>query len=341
MTTPHPAAALALWRLCPLLFALACSGGAAGGGGKGSAGPEDTSGASDSGASDSGASDSGASDSGPAPERPPRAVWVWHPPWEEPAPFVAALVAGGFTEAWLADYEPVDEHHALIGALHAAGIDAWALAGDPSWARGTAAMEHTTAIAAFNAGGEPYDGIQHDTEIHALPEFQTDPEGVTADFVATLGPARSAGGVPFMVATAVWLDPPLYAAIAGAVDATALMDYRDTVPRIVADAEEELLLSTPAWIGLELMEDPEGDSVSFHEEGKDALLAAMSAVEAEVGEAPGYAGLAVHDWAAWEAASAAGLARPPPRHLGAGRPRDHGEGRSGADLQAGPRPPRG
>lgn len=109
-----------------------------------------------------------------------------------------------------------------------------------------------------------------------------------------------------MVATAVWLDPPLYAAIAGAVDAIALMDYRDTVPRIVADAEEELQLSTPAWVGPELIEDPEGDSVSFHQKGKDALLAAMSEVEADVGGAPGYAGLAVHDWAAWEAASEVG-----------------------------------
>lgn len=235
----------------------------------------------------------------PAPAPPPRAVWVWYPPWDEPGPFVDALVAGGFTDAWLCDYEPTEDHHALLGELHAAGLSAWALAGDPSWARGDAAEQHAAAVAAFNLAGEPYDGIQHDTEIHALPAFQTDPEAVTAEFAATLPGIREAGGVPLMVATAIWLEPELYAQIAANVDAIALMDYRDTVERIEADAAEEMASSTPAWIGLELMEDPEGDTVSFYEEGHDALVAAMEQVAADSEELPGYAGMAVHDWDAW------------------------------------------
>lgn len=248
-------------------------------------------------APDSAAVDSKAPDVAPA--LPPRAVWVWYPPWDDPAPFVDALVAGGFTDAWLCDYAPSEDHHALIGAVHAAGLSAWALAGDLSWASGTGAAEHAAAVATFNAEGDGYDGIQHDTEIHALAAFQTDPQGVTDTFVATLDAARDAGGLPLMVATAVWLDPPIYEEIAAHVDAIALMDYRDTVKRIEKDAAEEMATATPAWIGLELMEDPEGDTVSYYEEGHDALVDALDTVEADLGGEPGYAGMAVHDWDAW------------------------------------------
>lgn len=238
-------------------------------------------------------------DSDSAPTSPARAVWVWDPPWDDPEPFADALVAGGFGTAWLSDYSPVASHHALVAALHARGVAAWALAGDPSWATGTAAAAHTTAVSAFDADGEPYDGIQHDTELTSLPAFQTDPDAVTADFVTAVDAARAAADVPFTVATVVWLEPSLYAEIAAHVDGIALMDYRDDVARIEADAAEELAGPTPVWVGLELMEDPEGDAVSFHEEGHDALVAAMETVEADEAGTPAFAGMAVHDWAAW------------------------------------------
>ncbi len=252
-----------------------------------------------SGASDSGESGDSADSGDTGPTGPPRAVWVWHPPWDDPEPFADALVDGGFTTAWLADYEPDATHHALIAALHARHVEAWALAGDPSWVRGAAAEAHAQAIAAFNTEGEPYDGVQHDTELTSLPGFRTDPQGLTDTFVATIDAARAAAGVPFTVATVVWLDPPLFTEIAAHVDGVALMDYRDDVARIEKDASEELAGTTPVWLGLELMEDPEGDAVSFHEEGHDAIVAAMAAVEADEAAAPAFAGMAVHDWDAW------------------------------------------
>ena len=197
------------------------------------------------------------------------------------------------------DWVHADDRPRLIAALHARHVEAWALAGDVSWVRGTAAEAHAQAIATFNAEGEPYDGVQHDTELTSLPGFRTDPQGLTDTFVATIDAARAAAGVPFTVATVVWLDPPLFTEIAAHVDGVALMDYRDDVTRIEKDASEELAGTTPVWLGLELMEDPEGDAVSFHEEGHDSIVAAMETVEADEAAAPAFAGMAVHDWDAW------------------------------------------
>lgn len=234
------------------------------------------------------------------PSGPIRAVWVWSPPWEAPGPFVAQVVEGGFNSVYLADYTPEASHHALIEALHAADVSVTALAGDPSWAvDADPAVAHAEAIAAFDADGEPYDALQHDTEFYILDAWAGDPAGTLDAYVAMLDAVRAVGGPPLQVALPVWLDPADYAQIRAHCDSVALMDYRDTVARIEADAAEELAEDTPVTIGLELMEDPEGDPVSFHEEGKDALLAAIAQVEADSAGLPGFAGIAVHEWEAW------------------------------------------
>ena len=238
------------------------------------------------------------------PPGPERAMWVWSPPFGDASgedALVAMAVDDGFNCLYLSDYTPAKEDHALLAKLHAEGIRVVALAGDPKWAEDTThGAAHTAAIAAFDAGGESFDAIQHDTEFYLLDSFDTDRAGTVAAYLDSIRAAKKAADIPYTVALPFWLHADEYAAIADEVDGTAIMSYRDTSTEIVSLSTDEVAYGVPAIVGLQLSPSGEGDYTTFAEEGRAALVTARDEVEADFAGQPGFAGTAVEDETAWE-----------------------------------------
>jgi hypothetical protein len=184
-----------------------------------------------------------------------------------------------------------------IAALRSQGTNVEALAGEPVWAK----PHNRTGLLEFirAARHEQVDAIHLDIEPYALRMWRTDRKRLISSYLAALTAAkRAAGDIPVNVDLPYWYERSTIKEILSRVDAITVMDYRDSGPAAIASAREEVRAAAAAGkratIGLETG-DVHPASVTFFQEGREALTEAVAQIRAAYSGDPAFGGIALHD----------------------------------------------
>ncbi|WP_449065941.1 hypothetical protein, partial [Planomonospora algeriensis] len=250
----------------------------------------------------------------PAALPAPRAMWLWQR--DDPAAVMSWATAHAVKEIFV--YVPPKITKTELNRLKqfkkradAAGVRLAALGGEPDWT-----FDHAAALAWQRAamGTGLFRTAHVDVEPYHLDEWRTDPAGTTAAFLGLLAKLRDAdprpleADVPFWYGTVPAGGSTLADAVLARVDAVTVMSYRDTAtgPGSIIGVGEDMLLrgrraGRPVRLAAETLALPDCPYCTFHEQGRRALDTALSAVDAASVFYPAYAGMAVHDYAAWTA----------------------------------------
>lgn len=244
---------------------------------------------------------------------PSRAMWVWDGPSQAVIDF--SLQRGvdrlflnappGFSDDATFD--------SFLANAHQAGLEVYALAGDPSWAkRSRPFMQWVDEV--VDHGG--FDGLAPDVEPYALPDWNNKKRRpkVISSYLSALDGARSrAGGLPLVPAVPFWWDEPEFAVkgsllideVLNRVDGIAVMAYRDTAQGpngIIALAGYEVAAATAAGksaiIGVETAPNSL-DYVTFFEEGNAVMETVLAEVSAHWVSSAGYWGNAIHHYGSY------------------------------------------
>lgn len=249
------------------------------------------------------------------PPRPPqlsRAMWLWD---QAPAAEVVA---------WSRTHD-VDEIFvglpALVGGTDLAyatrlkrladpaGIRLSALGGEPGWT-----FDHAAAVtwqrAALATG--LFDRAHVDVEPYLLPEWDTDPSGVVAAYVALLAvlsddaPEVLELDVPAWYDTVPVGDHTLADEVLHHAAAVTVMSYRDTVtgPNSLMSISRDMLLRAnragkPLRLGVETAPSAECPHCTFHGSDQETLAAALATVDIHARRYASYRGTAVHHYRSW------------------------------------------
>jgi len=240
------------------------------------------------------------------------AIWAWS--WGDPDALADHVVANGLDRVYLyAEGGFGRSVRAAIAALGARGVAVEALGGERRWAIG-----ERGGMLAFVRSARRYQrhapadaelaGIHVDVEPHALRAWRRDERGTALALVRALRAGRRAAGpLPFAADIPFWFDGirlgrgrgSLSAAVIAATDATTVMAYRDSGPAVIQVARREVGQAGRAGrettVGVETGS-AEPEQVTFAEEGRAALIAAIAAIGAAFGPRPGYAGVAIHHY---------------------------------------------
>jgi hypothetical protein len=238
------------------------------------------------------------------------AVWAW---WWPTADALARTVAeGGFDRVYLYCEGGFDRKtRRAIAALGERGIEVEALGGEPRWAttQRSGLLAFVRAARGYQRSAPPearLAGIHVDVEPYGLASWRRDQRAVAGSLVGSLITGRrAAGDLPLAADIPFWFDGirapsgsgSLARSLIAATDATTIMAYRDSGPEVIAAARREVriaaALGRPTTVGVETDDvDPAG--VTFYEEGRAALIAALGEVRDRFEGSPGFAGTAVH-----------------------------------------------
>ncbi|NUR87240.1 MAG: fibronectin type III domain-containing protein [Nonomuraea sp.] len=166
---------------------------------------------------------------------------------------------------------------------------------------------------------ERFDGINVDIEPYILPWFraeQPEPQIQWLDTLRAMIERRDAAGSPLLFGPAIprWLDTlqipyggatkPLSEHIQDMSDYIAIMDYRDQAQGgagIIAQAQNEIAYGKPLSVvlGVETLDiATSGDpaTITFREEGRDAMEAELSQVYQAFAGSKAFAGVAMHHY---------------------------------------------
>ena len=129
--------------------------------------------------------------------------------------------------------------------------------------------------------------------------WRTDRARLIHAYLAAPGAARRiAGPMPVNIDIPYWYGPTLLHRVLHQVDAITVMDYRDSGAEAVDGARQEVRAAQDAskrvTIGLETGDVRPG-SVTFFQEGRDALTEAIAQIRQAYAGSPAFAGIAVHD----------------------------------------------
>lgn len=243
----------------------------------------------------------------------PRAMWVWDQPSQAIVDFSAQRgidriflhVAPGFSSD-----ESVDS---FLASAHSEGIEVYALAGDPSWAKRTKPFFSWVDEVVFHGG---FDGLAPDVEPYALPDWNNERRRsrlISRYLDALEGAHARAGDLPMIPAVPFWWDEAEFATkgsllideVLSRVDGIAVMAYRDTAEGpngIIALAGYEIAAGSAAGksvtVGVETAPNYY-DHVTFYEEGNAAMETVLAEVAAEWGLSAGYWGNAIHHYGSY------------------------------------------
>ncbi|SFS13950.1 hypothetical protein SAMN04487783_1735 [Agrococcus baldri] len=239
-----------------------------------------------------------------------RAMWVWvhadAPP--DPGALGAFAARERVTEAFvsvpLAGPDPVTR--ACAAALREHGVRVAALGGDPSWAEPPARpgddavgwMRRATADGMFDA-------VHLDIEPWDRDDWVGGEERLLSGLARAVRDVTIATRMPVEVDMAPWIaaeHPSAFAAIARAADGVTLMAYRDRAPAILAlSAAARALLAEQGtrWrLGVETTAGLPSH-VTFADDGRAVLERELAAAVDALDRGETFAGVAVHDFAAW------------------------------------------
>lgn len=248
------------------------------------------------------------------PVRPRRGVWVWHP--VPVGPLVAFVVARHVEDLFVAvphDLDARPNNRAwlleLARAAGAWGVRLQALGGDPAWGE---APQAALAWQRAALGLGIFAGTHVDAEFWTHPDWSRDPVGVAARFLDMVGRLRDAG--PLECDVPWWLHEHqdahgnrLDAALLHRVDAVTALTYRTTaqgkggILEIGAPAlQAGAATGTPVRLAVDASPPRPGEEhTSFHGRTAGELDAVLRAVDLELGTAPAYVGMGIHDLDHW------------------------------------------
>lgn len=161
-------------------------------------------------------------------------------------------------------------------------------------------------------------GIQFDVEPYNLDEYKADVNSGANQYIDMLEKIKSVTrtsqlffaetmplGFEYQNVTRNGITTSLSHATIDRVDRIALMDYRDTSSRIINDASDEVVYAASAGkkvvIGVETScQTGEVETITFCEEGKAYMIAELTKVVSAYNTNSAFAGVAVHDYAAFK-----------------------------------------
>ncbi|GAA3448014.1 hypothetical protein [Planomonospora venezuelensis] len=243
-----------------------------------------------------------------------RAMWLWQK--ADPAAVVewAAAQKVGEIFAYVPPEPTAGERTRLTELKRnadAAGIALAALGGTPEWT-----FDHAAALAWQRTamGTGLFRAAHVDVEPYHLPAWKTDRAKTVASFTSLLAELRDAdprpleADVPFWYQTVPSGGRTLADDVLARVDAVTVMSYRDTAtgPGSIMDISADMLrrgerAGRPVRLGAETLDLPDCPHCSFHGKDREALATALDQVDEAAAAYPAYAGIAVHDYAAWTA----------------------------------------
>lgn len=244
-----------------------------------------------------------------------RAMWVWDSPSTE---VLAFSVDKGVDRIFLhaaPGFSADPAFSSFLDNAHAAGIEVFALAGDPTWAAKNTGhfLNWVDEVVAY---GE-FDGLAPDIEPYALSEWRNKKRRsrVISSYLDALEDANArSGGLPLIPAVPFWWDNPDFAIrgnllideVMSRVDGVAVMAYRDTadgVNGIIALADYEVSLGAASGkqviIGVETAPDLTYEHITFYEEGEAAMEAELAKTDAYWAGASGHWGNAIHHYGSY------------------------------------------
>lgn len=242
------------------------------------------------------------------------------------ADLAALMQANGLNAAYLQAqtlvHDNPDALHAAISALAKAGIESELLIGNHAWAR---TANHAQALAVVDAlvgfaadSGPPLPLAVHlNAEPHALPEWQTDPNGTAnaaLDLLDQIAAKLQGSSLRLHYDIPNWYDDvavtrngqtrPLLQWVIDRCDGVLVMDYRDTAADQLALVQGELDYARAAGKKIVVASETScgvAPEITFCEEGKTALAAAQAQVGQALGGDAAFGGVAVHHWQAFVA----------------------------------------
>lgn len=253
-----------------------------------------------------------------------RATWLWETKWmaDAPAEVVSFAQAQRINLIYLQidQEQEAESYRRFIRMAREAGIQVHALEGRPEWAKPDRREEGVGFIRwvrDYNAAvpeEERFSGVHFDVEPYLLPGWKEEQARIVKEWSDSMDrwirEARDAGlfiaaDVPFWldkipapgeeVSMSVWVQERF--------DAITIMAYRNHVNAIYDVAAADLSigerLNRPVFVGVEMGQTDEGESVSFHGQSEHYFDYHLRALEQQGGSHPSFAGVAIHHLRAW------------------------------------------
>ncbi|CAM4049966.1 hypothetical protein COLU111180_20870 [Cohnella lubricantis] len=219
-------------------------------------------------------------------------------------------------------------YRAFIQAASDAGVEVHALGGERNWAlsEGWAGLrDYLEQVASYNESapeGARFKGIHLDVEPYLLPEWAHDQSGLTREWEQMVDQAAAfaaSHSLELGVDLPFWLDdiPASASSLDGKpsatldqwmmdrVDSVALMSYRNEAEGtngVIALVQQELQHAEASgcrvFVGLNAAPDEEA-ALTFYGTSPERLRRAAELIQREFAGNAGFAGIAVHDLAAW------------------------------------------
>lgn len=242
----------------------------------------------------------------PAAARGPGSLWAWT---YGPKALVELAVEQDVDRVYVYVYQPrgaeLRRLQRLAARAELAGIELWALSGDPRWA-----LHHRPALAwqrkALATG--LFVGTHLDVEPYALRAWKRDRERVVTRFLDLLATMEAADDRPFATDVPYWYGTiesaggTLADDVLEVVDAVTVMSYRDTAtgPNSLSVVAEDMLAradaaAVPLELAVETNRLDDCGHCTFFEEGAPAMRAVIAEVDMIMDDRPSYTGFAIHD----------------------------------------------
>ncbi len=226
-------------------------------------------------------------------------------------------------------------YRSLIADMHARGMKAISLDGDPSFvlpgASHAQAIARFQSVLDFNAASLPneqFDGAHFDNEPWSLPQWGTDPAGTLQQYLTLSSEyiqLRDAAGssMPVSADTAfilaatqfsyinntLWdgVTKPAHQHVQDIYDSVTLLDYRDfalgadgIVPKAQPWLDYGDLVGKPVEIGVETLGPQVPELVTFFDEGIAFMETELALAEAQFLPRPSFDGFAIHHLGSYE-----------------------------------------
>lgn len=237
------------------------------------------------------------------------ALWAWW--WPTDDALVERAEESGFSRVYLYAEGGFDTKvRKAIAALGASGVEVEALGGENRWAttQRDGMLSFVRAANRYQRSAPPgagLAGVHVDVEPYDLPAWDRDQGRVAGSLVSSLRAAHRTGDLPLSADIPFWFDGmrmpgsdrTVVEGIMANTDSTTVMAYRDSGPEVINAARSEVRaaakLGKSTVVGVETG-DVSPASVTFFEEGRAALSAAIADISSGLGDQPGFGGVAVH-----------------------------------------------
>jgi hypothetical protein len=261
-----------------------------------------------------------AAQAAPAPLPAARAMWVWDT--SDPAATVALAVEQGIGQLYAAvppnvsSSPQLPQLQVLAGRAAAAGIRVDALGGDPGWIDNQTWVVNSWLRPALATG--LFTGVHVDIEPYTTPAWNSRRATVVKRYLATLDTlGKVAGSIPVEADIPFWFDQipangsTLDREIMRRTAGVTVMAYRNLASGVdgsIALSANEIRsageLGRTIRVGQEtnfLGTDPIEVKQTFHGQTLNQMEAQLAAVRQAFATAPGFTGLAIHDFTGYAA----------------------------------------